>query len=98
MPIVKMFFHETMTKFNVRFLQGQTQIGAHWEFKDVEQVIGLMESANCRFREIQLVRQTLKEGRTSSIDIELSKEQFDRLRSRRQRTKRKQESFRGRPN
>jgi hypothetical protein len=98
MPIVKMFFQETMMKFNVCFLQGQTLIGTHWEFKDVEQVIGLMEAANCRFRDIQLVRQTLKERRSGSIDIELSQEQFDRLRSRRQRTKRKEESFRGRPN
>ena len=89
MPIVKMFFQETMMKFNVCFLQGQTQIGTHWEFKDLEQVIGLMESANCRFREIQLVRQTLRERRSGSIDIELSKEQFDRLRSRRQRVQRK---------
>jgi hypothetical protein len=68
MPIVKMFFQETMMKFNVCFLQGQTQIGAHWEFKELEQVIGLMESANCRFREIQLVRQTLKERRSGSIE------------------------------
>jgi hypothetical protein len=98
MPFVKMFFQETMMKFNVCFLQGQTPIGTHWEFKDVEQVIGLMEAANCRFRDIQLVRQTLKERRSGSIDIELSQEQFDRLRSRRQRTKRKEESFRGRPN
>lgn len=90
MPILKMFFQETMTKFNVCFLQGQTQIGTHWEFKDVEQVIGLMEAANCRFREIQLVRQTLKERRSGSVDIELSKEQFDRLRSRKQKSQRKQ--------
>jgi hypothetical protein len=85
MPIVKMFFHEAMTKFNVCFLQEQTQIGTHWEFKELEQVIGLMEAANCRFRDMQLVRQTLKERRSGSIDIELSQEQFDRLRSRRQR-------------
>jgi hypothetical protein len=89
MPTVKMFFQETMMKFNVCFLQGQTQIGTHWEFKDVERVIGLMEAANCRFREIQLVRQTLKERRSGSIDIELSQEQFDRLRSRKQRVQRK---------
>jgi hypothetical protein len=89
MPTVKMFFQETMMKFNVCFLQGQTQIGTHWEFKDVERVIGLMEAANCRFREIQLVRQTLKERRSGSIDIELTQEQIDRLRSRKQRVQRK---------
>ncbi|MGF7179133.1 hypothetical protein HDF11_000613 [Tunturiibacter psychrotolerans] len=98
MPILKMFFQETMMRINVCFLQGNTQIGTHWEFADAEKVIALMESANCRFREIQLVRQTLKERRSGSIDIELSQEQFDRLRSRRQRTKRKEQSFRGLPN
>jgi hypothetical protein len=44
-----------------------------------------MESANCRFKDIQLVRQQLKERKPGSIDIELSQEQFDRLRSRKQR-------------
>ena len=63
MPIVKMFFQETMMRYNVRFLQGGTLIGTHWEFTDAEKIITLMESANCRFRDIQLVRQTLKERR-----------------------------------
>jgi hypothetical protein len=85
MPIVKMFFQETMFHYSVCFLQGNTLIGTHWEFPDLEKVIGLMESANCRFRDIQLVRQTLKERRPGSIDIELSQEQFDRLRHRKQR-------------
>ena len=98
MPIVKMFFQETMMRISVCFLQGQTQVGTHWEFSNAENVISLMEAANCRFREIQLVRQTLKERRSGSIDIELSQEQFERLRSRRQRTKRKEGSFHGRPN
>lgn len=89
MPTVKMFFQETMMRFDVCFLQGNTLIGAHWEFADAEKVIGLMESANCRFRDIQQVRQTLKERRPGSIDIELSQEQFDSLRSRRQRVQRK---------
>jgi hypothetical protein len=60
-----------------------------WEFRDAEKIIGLMEVANCRFRDIQLVRQTLKERRPGSIDIELSQEQFERLRNRRQRVQRK---------
>jgi hypothetical protein len=85
MPIVKMFFQETMLRYNLCFLQGDTLIGTHWEFTDAEKVIGLMESANCRFRDIQLVRQTLKERRSGSIDIELSQEQFERLRSRKQK-------------
>jgi hypothetical protein len=85
MPIVKMFFQETMMRYNVCFLLGDTLIGAHWEFTDAEKIITLMESANCRFRDIQQVRQTLKERRPGSIDIELSQEQFDRLRSRRQK-------------
>jgi hypothetical protein len=89
MPIVKMFFQETMMRYGVCFLQGSTLIGTHWEFTDPEKVIGLMESANCRYRDIQLVRKTLKERRPGSIDIELSQEQFDRLRSRRQRFQRK---------
>ena len=77
-----------MLRYNVCFLQGNTLIGTHWEFANAEQVIGLMEVANCRFRDIQLVRQTLKESRPGSIDIELSQEQFDRLRSRKQRVQR----------
>jgi hypothetical protein len=85
MPIVKMFFQETMLRYNLCFLQGDTLIGTHWEFTDAEKVIGLMESANCRFRDIQLVRQTLKERRSGSIDIELSQKQFERLRSRKQK-------------
>jgi hypothetical protein len=48
MPIVKMFFQETMLRYNVCFLQGNTLIGAHWEFTDAEKVIGLMESVTCR--------------------------------------------------
>jgi hypothetical protein len=87
MPIVKMFFQETMLRYNLCFLQGDTLIGTHWEFTDAEKVIGLMESANCRFRDIQLVRQTLKERRSGSIDIELSQKQFERLRSRKQKVK-----------
>jgi hypothetical protein len=67
MPIGRMFFQETMMRYNVCFLQGNTLIGTHWEFTDAEKVIGLMESANCRFRDIQLVRQTLKERRPGSI-------------------------------
>jgi hypothetical protein len=70
-------------------LKASTLIGTHWEFTDAEKIIGLMESANCRFRDIQLVRQTLKERRPGSIDIELSQEQFDRLRSRKQKVQRK---------
>jgi hypothetical protein len=89
MPIVKMFFQETMLRYNVCFLQANTLIGTHWEFTDAEKVIGLMESANCRFRDIQLVRQTLKERRPGSIDIELTQEQFDSLKSRKQRVQRK---------
>jgi hypothetical protein len=89
MPVVKMFFQQTMLRYNVCFLRGNTLIGTHWEFTDAEKIIGLMESANCRFRDIQLVRQTLKERRSGSIDIELSQEQFDRLRSRKQRVQRK---------
>jgi hypothetical protein len=89
MPIVKMFFQETMMKFDVCFLQDNTLIGSHWEFADADKVVNLMESANCRFRDIQSVRQTLKERRPGSIDIELSQEQFDKLRSRRQRVQRK---------
>jgi hypothetical protein len=78
-----------MMRYSVCFLQGNTLIGTHWEFPDLEKVIGPMESANCRFKDIQLVRQTLKERRPGSIDIELSQEQFDRLRSRKQRVQRK---------
>jgi hypothetical protein len=89
MPIVKMFFQETMMKVNVCFLQGNTLIGTHWEFPDAENIIALMESANCRFRDIQLVRQTIKERGPGSIDIELTDEQFQRLRSRRQKVQRK---------
>lgn len=89
MPIVKMFFQETMMKFDVCFIQGNTLIGSHWEFTDAERIIALMESANCRFRDIQLVRQTLKERRPGSIDIELTDEQFDKLRSRSQKVQRK---------
>jgi hypothetical protein len=89
MPIVKMFFQETMMRFDVCFLQGNTLIGSHWEFAEAEKVIGLLESANCRFRDIQLVKQALKERGPGSIDIELSQEQFDRLRSRRQKVQRK---------
>jgi hypothetical protein len=89
MPTVKMFFQETMLKFDVCFLQGNTLIGSHWEFTDAEKIIALMESANCRFRDVQLVRQALKERRPGSIDIELTNEQFQRLKSRRQTTKRK---------
>jgi hypothetical protein len=63
MPIVKMFFQETMMKVNVCFLQGNTLIGTHWEFPDAEKVIALMEAANCRFRDIQTVKQTLKDRR-----------------------------------
>jgi hypothetical protein len=74
-----------MMKFDVCFLQGNVLIGAHWEFSDADQVIALMEAATCRFRDIQQVRQTLKERRPGSVDIELSDEQFHRLRSRRQR-------------
>jgi len=77
MPIVKMFFQETMMKFDVCFLQDNTLIGSHWEFADADKVVNLMESANCRFRDIQSVRQTLKERRPGSIDIELSQEQFN---------------------
>jgi hypothetical protein len=84
-----MFFQETMMKFDVCFLQGNTLIGTHWEFADAEEVTGLMEAANCRFKDIQSVRQTLKERRPGSIDIELNQEQFDRLRSRRQKFQRK---------
>jgi hypothetical protein len=85
MPIVKMFFQETMMRYEVCFLQGGTLIGTHWEVTDAAKIITLMKSANCRFRDIQQVRQTLKERRPGSIDIELSQEQFDRLRSRKQR-------------
>ena len=85
MPIVRMFFQETMMKFDVCFLQGNALIGTHWEFATAEQIIGLMEAANCRFKDIQSVKQTLKERRPGSIEIELSQEQFDSLRSRRQR-------------
>jgi hypothetical protein len=76
-------------KYDVCFLQGNVLICTHWEFNDVEQVIAIMEAANCRFRDIQLVRQTLKERRPGSIDIELTDEQFTRLRQRRQRIQRK---------
>jgi hypothetical protein len=78
-----------MMPYSVRFVQGNTLTGSHWEFRDLEQVIALMESANCRFRDIQLVRKTLKERRPGSIDIEWSQEQFDRLRSRRKKVQRK---------
>jgi hypothetical protein len=47
MPVVRMFYQETMMKFDVCFLQGNTVIGTHWEFTKPEQVIGLMEAANC---------------------------------------------------
>jgi hypothetical protein len=66
MPIVKMFFQETMLRYNMCFLQGNTLIGTHWEFADAAQVIQLMEAANCRFRDIQSVRKTLKERRHCS--------------------------------
>jgi hypothetical protein len=89
MPIVKMLFQETMMRYNVCFLQGNTLIGTHWEFPDGEKIIALMESANCRFRDIQLVRQTLKERRPGSIDMELTEEQFKSLKSRRQKVQRK---------
>jgi hypothetical protein len=89
MPVVRMFFQETMMKFDVCFIQGNTLIGTHWEFPDAEKIIALMESANCRFRDIQAVRQTLKERRPGSIDIELTDEQFKSLKSRRQKAQRK---------
>jgi hypothetical protein len=89
MPIVKMFYQETMMKFDVCFLEGNTLIGTHWEFADSEKIIALMESANCRYCDIQAVKQNLKERRPSSIDIELTQEQFDSLKRRRQSTKRK---------
>jgi hypothetical protein len=76
-------------RYSVCFLQGNTLIGTHWKFTDAEKIIGLMESANCRFRDIQLVRQTLKERRPGSIDIELTDEQFNSLRQRRQKIQRK---------
>jgi hypothetical protein len=91
MPAVRMFYRESMMKFDVCFLQGNTLVGTHWEFANAEQVIGLMEAANCRFRDIQLVRQTLKEQRPGSIDIELSQEQFSTLKRRRQATARKRD-------
>jgi hypothetical protein len=43
-PIVKMFFQETMMRYDVCFLQGSTLIGTHWEFTDAEKIIGLMEA------------------------------------------------------
>jgi hypothetical protein len=49
-----MFYQETMMTLDVCFLQGNTLIGAHWEFTDAEKIIALMESANCRFRDMAL--------------------------------------------
>jgi hypothetical protein len=89
MPTVRMFYNQTMTKFDVCFLQGQELIGSHWEFQEADQVINIMEAANCRFRDIQTVRQTMQERRSGSIESELNQGQFDRLRSRRQRVQRK---------
>lgn len=89
MPTVKMFFSEMSFTYNLCFLQGNTLVGEHWKFTKPEQIIALMETANCRFRDIEHVRQTLKERRPGSIDIELSQEQFDRLRTRKQRVQRK---------
>jgi hypothetical protein len=80
-----MFFQKTMRRYNECFLQGDTLLGTHWEFTDAGKIITLMESANCRFRDIQQVRQTLKERRPGSTNIELSREQFYRLRSRKQK-------------
>ena len=87
MPVVKMFFQETMMKFDGCFLQGNTLIGTHWEFADAEKIIAILETANCRHRDIQAVKRTLKERRPGSIDIELSQKQFDSLKGRRQSTK-----------
>ena len=69
-----------MRKLDVCFLQENRLIGAHWEFSEPEQVINILETANCRFKDIQSVKQTLKGGWSGSIEIELSQEQFDRLR------------------
>ena len=67
MPIVRMFFQETMMKFDVCFLQGNTLIGTHWEFANAEQVTGLMEAANCRFKDIQSVKQN-SEGTQTGLN------------------------------
>jgi hypothetical protein len=92
MPTVKMFYQQTMMKFDVCFLEGNTLIGAHWEFANSEKIIAILETANCRHRDIQAVRQTLKERRPGSIDIELTDEQFNTLKRRRQAISRKRDT------
>jgi hypothetical protein len=60
-------------KFDVCFIQGNNNlIGVHWEFTDTQKIIDILESAHCRFKEIQEVRQRLNERRPGSIDIELT--------------------------
>jgi hypothetical protein len=52
-------------------------IGVHWDYSDPAKIIEILETANCRFQDIQRVKQTIKERRPGSIDIDLTQEQFD---------------------
>jgi hypothetical protein len=62
---------------DVCFVQGSKLIGVHWDYSDPAKIIEIQETANCRFQDIQRVKQTIKERRPGSIDIDLTQEQFD---------------------
>jgi hypothetical protein len=89
MPTVRMFYQEVMMRYDVCFLLDSKLVGTHWEFLEPEKIIAILEAANSSDRDIQEVRARLKERRPGSIDVTLTQQQFDRLRTRRPRQQRK---------
>jgi hypothetical protein len=90
MPTVKMFFQQAMGSWDVCFVQGSnTLVGVHWEYSDPAKIIEILQTANCRFRDIERAKQTIKDRRPGSIEIDLTQAQFNKLRSRKQSIQRK---------
>jgi hypothetical protein len=75
-----MFFSELPMGLNVCFVEGMQQVGKQRTYPDPSRVYDILRAAKASQEDHQAVEYALRERRPGSVELNLSQEQYERLR------------------
>jgi hypothetical protein len=74
-----MYFNEMQSQLNVCFCEGETLLGKHHKYPHAEKLFAILKAANSSHADHHNVSESLRQGRSGSVELHLSEEQYNRL-------------------
>jgi hypothetical protein len=76
---VRMFYQELPMGLSVCFVEGNQQVGKQLMYTDPNKVFEILRAAHAQQEDYQTVEEALRTRRPGSVELNLTQEQYDKL-------------------